>query len=105
MLARGRPWERRALGQFPPGHDRAACCRDQALEPSSAIMPTPSDPAAGARQPTRADAAPSGDVALLIDWENLKWGLREHFRAAPNITSVIAAARARTVGDGAGVRR
>jgi uncharacterized LabA/DUF88 family protein len=34
-----------------------------------------------------------GDVALLIDWENLKWGLREFFRAAPNITSVIAATR------------
>jgi uncharacterized LabA/DUF88 family protein len=34
-----------------------------------------------------------GDVALLIDWENLKWGLREQFRAAPNITSLIAAAR------------
>ena len=35
----------------------------------------------------------TGDVALLIDWENLKWGLREFFRAAPNITSVIAATR------------
>lgn len=34
-----------------------------------------------------------GDVALLIDWENLKWGLREHFRVAPNITSVVAATR------------
>lgn len=34
-----------------------------------------------------------GDVALLIDWENLKWGLREHFRVAPNITSLIAATR------------
>jgi uncharacterized LabA/DUF88 family protein len=39
--------------------------------------------------------AATGDVALLIDWENLKWGLREHFRAAPNITSLIAAARER----------
>lgn len=39
------------------------------------------------------DAGNSGDVALLIDWENLKWGLREQFRAAPNITSLIAAAR------------
>src|SRR5438105_652192 len=38
------------------------------------------------------DTARQGDVALLIDWENLKWGLRFHFRAAPNITSVIAAA-------------
>lgn len=40
------------------------------------------------REPSEAD------VALLVDWENLKWGLREHFRAAPNITSLIAAARA-----------
>lgn len=42
---------------------------------------------------SRGDTASVTDVALLIDWENLKWGLREHFRAAPNITSVIAAAR------------
>lgn len=41
----------------------------------------------------RGDVSRQVDVALLIDWENLKWGLREHFRAAPNITSVIAAAR------------
>lgn len=41
-----------------------------------------------------AEARPrDGDVALLVDWENLKWGLREHFRVAPNITSLIAAAR------------
>jgi uncharacterized LabA/DUF88 family protein len=39
------------------------------------------------------DDGRGADVALLIDRENLKWGLREHFRAAPNITSVIAAAR------------
>jgi uncharacterized LabA/DUF88 family protein len=39
------------------------------------------------------NAENGGDVALLIDWENLKWGLREQFRAAPNITSLIAAAR------------
>ena len=43
----------------------------------------------------RSRASGTGDVALLIDWENLKWGLREHFRAAPNITSLIAAARER----------
>ncbi len=43
--------------------------------------------------PAPAASEQRGDVALLIDWENLKWGLREHFRAAPNITSVIAAAR------------
>lgn len=41
----------------------------------------------------RTGEALHADVALLIDWENLKWGLREHFRAAPNITSLIAAAR------------
>ncbi len=39
------------------------------------------------------EAGNAGDVALLIDWENLKWGLREYFRATPNITSVIAATR------------
>ncbi|MGH7636174.1 MAG: NYN domain-containing protein [Gemmatimonadaceae bacterium] len=49
--------------------------------------------AAIADQPPRRES-PEADVALLVDWENLKWGLREHFRAAPNITSLIAAARA-----------
>lgn len=49
--------------------------------------------AKGAVEGTKPDSLGRGDVALLIDWENLKWGLREHFRAAPNITSVIAAAR------------
>lgn len=57
---------------------------------------TPSDTeftAARAGGDGREDGHSHGDVALLVDWENLKWGLREHFRAAPNITSVIAAAR------------
>jgi uncharacterized LabA/DUF88 family protein len=55
---------------------------------------SPLTPSAGrATPPSQPHAAPTGDVALLIDWENLKWGLREFFRAAPNITSVIAATR------------
>ncbi|HEY9226226.1 MAG TPA: NYN domain-containing protein [Gemmatimonadaceae bacterium] len=48
---------------------------------------------AGRLNPRTPEQPASGDVALLIDWENLKWGLREFFRAAPNITSVIAATR------------
>lgn len=52
------------------------------------------DPGTAARdRAERAVPQIGGDVALLIDWENLKWGLREHFRAAPNITSLIGAAR------------
>lgn len=50
------------------------------------------DYAAVAERHLRPDEV-EADVALLVDWENLKWGLREHFRAAPNITSLIAAAR------------
>jgi uncharacterized LabA/DUF88 family protein len=55
------------------------------------VPPDPRTDASGARS----WASETADVALLIDWENLKWGLREHFRAAPNITSLIAAARER----------
>ncbi|HEX5829775.1 MAG TPA: NYN domain-containing protein [Gemmatimonadaceae bacterium] len=50
-------------------------------------------PGADAPIPVAAPLPSAGDVAILIDWENLKRGLREHFRAAPNITSLIAAAR------------
>ncbi len=34
------------------------------------------------------------DVALLIDWENLKWGLLNAYNQAPNVTSIIDAAEA-----------
>lgn len=34
-----------------------------------------------------------GDVALFIDWENLRIALREQYKATPNISSLIAAAR------------
>jgi hypothetical protein len=47
----------------------------------------------GRPSPSAPEQSTLGDVALLIDWENLRWGLREFFRAAPNITSVIAATR------------
>jgi uncharacterized LabA/DUF88 family protein len=34
------------------------------------------------------------DVALLIDWENLKLSLRDHFSVSPNIDSLLDAANA-----------
>lgn len=39
-----------------------------------------------------ANGSGPGDVALLIDWENLKWGLQNNFQAAPNISSLVQAA-------------
>ncbi len=35
---------------------------------------------------------PRADVALLVDWENLKWSLDRRFRIAPNISSLVQAA-------------
>lgn len=40
--------------------------------------------------PVRVDT----DVALLIDWENLKLSLRDHFGVSPNIDSLLDAANA-----------
>ncbi|MFT4038425.1 MAG: NYN domain-containing protein [Thermomicrobiales bacterium] len=37
--------------------------------------------------------AGQGDVALLIDWENLKYSLQNQCNAAPNISSLVNAAR------------
>ena len=37
--------------------------------------------------------AGQGDVALLIDWENLKYSLQHQCSAAPNISSLVNAAR------------
>ncbi len=54
--------------------------------------PSPATPPGTAEAPSTAPPH-RGDVALLIDWENLKWGLREYFRAAPNLSSIIAATR------------
>jgi hypothetical protein len=34
-----------------------------------------------------------GDVALLIDWENLKWSLQQAYQAGPNISSLVEATR------------
>ena len=39
--------------------------------------------------PTRA----GGDVALLVDWENLKWSLQNCYRATPNISALVEASR------------
>jgi uncharacterized LabA/DUF88 family protein len=49
--------------------------------------------------PTQARPTPSTtraetDVALLIDWENLKLSLRDHFGVSPNIDSLLDAASA-----------
>jgi uncharacterized protein (TIGR00288 family) len=60
-------------------------------EQSSATAPPAETPSGDGRVARKAPR--ESDVALLIDWENLKWGLREHFRAAPNITSLIAATK------------
>jgi uncharacterized LabA/DUF88 family protein len=38
------------------------------------------------------DPADRGDVAILIDWENLKWGLSNTHGLVPNITSLLDAA-------------
>ncbi len=43
-------------------------------------------------RPTPAEAPPSGDVALLVDWENLKIGL-ERMRITPNVTALYDASR------------
>ncbi len=34
-----------------------------------------------------------GDVALLIDWENLKWSLQKAYQVGPNISSLVEATR------------
>ncbi len=34
-----------------------------------------------------------GDVALLVDWENLKWSLQNCYRATPNISALVEASR------------
>ena len=46
---------------------------------------------ASGRTPRR-DAA-EGDVALLLDWENLKWSLQHRYGVAPNVSSLVEAAR------------
>lgn len=33
------------------------------------------------------------DVALLVDWENLKWSLLQQYGVAPNISSLVATAK------------
>jgi uncharacterized LabA/DUF88 family protein len=54
---------------------------------SSALSQTQARPTSS---PTRA----ATDVALLIDWENLKLSLRDHFGVSPNIDSLLDAASA-----------
>lgn len=43
---------------------------------------------------TQSNAWAETDVALLIDWENLKLSLRDHFGVSPNIDSLLDAASA-----------
>jgi uncharacterized LabA/DUF88 family protein len=59
----------------------------------TALPRDPQPPGVPLPENVRTAVPRDGDVALLVDWENLKWGLREHFRVAPNITSLIAATR------------
>ncbi len=36
-------------------------------------------------------SSPEGDVALLIDYENLKWSLQNRFHIAPSLGSLVEA--------------
>src|SRR5690348_5440799 len=69
---------------------------DGANAVSSHLRYETSSPSFGAAQ-TRAtvsNARAETDVALLIDWENLKLSLRDHFGVSPNIDSLLDAASA-----------
>ncbi len=47
----------------------------------------------GLQSPSLGTPASNNDVALLIDWENLKWSLANNYRVTPNISSLVEAAR------------
>ncbi len=78
----------RSSGRYDRMHG-VALHLDGETSPSEA-QASPGAPAFG--QPR--EAAPSGgDVALLIDWENLKWSLQNNYRETPNVSSLVEAAR------------
>lgn len=58
-------------------------------------LPLSADSASGLSDVENDVAAPAGggDVALLLDWENLKESLRQHCSAQPNIKALLATAR------------